>query len=315
MTPALAGLFRAHLRSWDTRRAATFAFAVASVLIAILYLWPGARTFSIFAETHGLTITFDGTVASAWRFPKMSMCRRLPSPLPPAARQSLASRCDPRLFEEHEFVEPVEILWPAGTTVELFRGEAGSDLEVRILSYREPPTQGELTIGKGSLLFVPSNAWARSGTIIYSGEVVLGAAASPGERGILLSGAYEVRHRPFLQNDSVLLRSGTLFAGDRVDMVTADDEPARNVYGFVAPRDDEPGLRATILTPASFALLRIDRLGAEPARIGPSWIDRAVTDPVLVAIPILLVFANYGLAILGFVLSGTETRRRGRHEG
>lgn len=295
------------------------------VLVVFAYSRSLGQVFLVEARTFGAVLTFEG-YGNAWRLPPLVLCEPRETPDPRATApvgQVCESRgtpapagpvCDPVLFAEHCFDSPVEVALPAGMTVGM-----SVDLDGRLrLRSQAAPQAAQLTDrvawGPGGVILVAPDAWRRSGALDFDGRVVIGADVGAGEDGWLVEGRYQIRERLLRQwldraAGPVEVVSGELLRGDRVEFRAEPAGGAVLARGFVAPSlaADEPGLLVTVASDpeATDAQFMVASFGAREVRVAPNWTDRAMRDPMLIALGAVVTFVG-GLVGLLLRASGGE---------
>ena len=279
-------------RPWPAR---TRKRRLATVLIGLLLIVgvvafsvrAGPRSFAVQVVTRGLEIVFDGSAMNAWRLEGVTVCFRNDarvsgaSPLP-----NHPSGCDPRLFAIETY-DALELVWGDGNLVQIARLGPDAPLEIQLLGVSAAPTQvGEQTLTVNSRILVSDAAWREGSTLTMSGQATLGKAPGPGSQFNVLSGSYAVSERLPWTSRPVVVARGELLSGDQASMVKAGlaGEPV-SVFGFIEPRGDgDTGFGATVYSPLGDDELSIDRFGAVEIRASPSWIDRWLANPALIAV-------------------------------
>lgn len=286
------------------------AAAIVLVLAALLaYLTPRPRSFAIEAQTRAVALSFAGGEAmNSWLLPDALVCvrhaRRTAGEVPVSADD--AKTCDPRLYD---IAHPVngQTTWRDGDVVSLARPGSGA-LEILVQKVgAQPPDVDGTALTESSRIVVPDGPSLDGLILNFAGHITIGDVPGPGSRHTLISGTYEVREAMPTQERPVPLLTGDLFPGDRIRILADGTENDVTSYGFVAVQSGADALEVVAYSPAGDSVLRADRFGAKPILTTPTWIDRVVHDPILVAITTIAGIVG---AILVFI--DVYTRVAGR---
>ena len=270
---------------WQARRSVSPVFVVAAVLALVLGLLPvasqwmgGRQTWILSTRTMGATFTFQG-MANAWPLTGVTLCEPLTTPLRVAPAETAGQRCDGRRYaqsqHDHRLFE-----WPDASAVELRAVPDG--IEILFLS----DAGG---VGKGSLVHVPTGAFAGLGALGFTGSVEIGTLMSTGAKAFLLDGHYAVREVGAIANwrgwRSNTVKEGELTRGDVVSVVERS-EPGRKSNGFghisLAGGDDVT-LEVVFLSSGQWGKLKIATFGQDhPTYIAPNWLERVLASPILI---------------------------------
>ena len=256
------------------------------------------RVFVITAETRGASISFDGA-GNRWSLEQPVVCT-------PKARPDMSITADPGPCDARRY----DLAAPASLTVNwgdssAVRLEAGQGLSLVILSHASIPV--------GTRIVLDQAAWERTGVLAVSGRVVIGEQIASGATHYLVSGQYEVRERPQFSVSTEIVRSGELRRGETARVVASGTSGTREdapVYAHITPAENAsqqvtvatgPGGTVASLPPevSSFEVNVIARPGrtaleigffggGEPSLITPTWVDRALSSPIFIALSLVL---------------------------
>ena len=305
--------FRPDPQSRGVRLAAVLAgFCAFSLALVALYGRDGSRSFAVEALTGSASVRFDGSERAVWKLDNAVLCARRPRHEAPAAASTGHPACAPGLYDVRE-ADSIEFRWPAGLA-------ASMEVEGDMLAITLSPVaagggaagldvgDGGAPLASGSRILLDREAVLRSSPLPVSGDVTIGAVPSGGASGILREGRYVVRETLPWRNVPITVSEGALFAGDRLSFVAAgaseaDSQPA---YGFLlGSNEGQPEFAITIYSALGPSRMRIDRFGNETAFVSPSWTERAVRDPILVAFTALFsllgLFSGFGRSIYAFL--------------
>lgn len=299
----LAGLGR---NGW-VRRAAV-ALGLTAVLAVLLVLTIGGRpgSYSTHARTRGLDVVFDAPSISAWRLEDVTLCLRdAGGRTAPGPGVSRASRlCDPKLYTVVGFENAQEFTWAPGTHLQISRVGYDTPLEIDVIAAgAEPVLLGGYAVTANSRLIIENEEWHEGSTMTLEGQVTLGDTPGSGSQFNVIEGKYSISEWPLWHNTPVEVVSGVLGAGDvvqMVDFVAGKDVPQRaNVFGFIGPAGkDEAGFLATLFSPLGQSQLQIDRYGAIRLYVQPGATDRALRNPLLLALGVFVaVMGGVALAV------------------
>lgn len=274
-----------------------------ATVLAAVYGRDGRRSFAVEVTTGRASVIFDGSERAVWRLERAILCARLPrGEAPPEVAES-HPLCAPGLYEIREG-RSMEFRWTAGQTVAI-----EVDGEMLVVTLGHVPSSQPIpdlsvgddgrALGPGSRILIDRSGRATSWPLPISGEIVLGSVPAAGVGGILLEGRYVVRETLPWRDMPITVSEGVLFAGDRLSFVSGSDRSSRQAqpaYGFVAEASTEtPTFRMVAYSALGPSRMRIDRFGNEAGFVSPAWTEKAVRDPVLAAVTVLLSL----LALLG----------------
>ncbi|MHA6642607.1 hypothetical protein [Mesorhizobium sp. A623] len=148
--------------------------------------------------------------------------------------------------------------------------------------------------------------WAALGVLSFNGTARVGNQVSSGETRTLLSGTYEVREKPLWSEDTEVLKAGKIRSGESAEIMTAGKEgrqPAE-VFGHIAKIEPgKPGFNVGLVSAPGPVSLEIGYFGgAKPANIAPTWMDRALTSPLVLALAFLLSVILSAVQFIGGIV-------------
>lgn len=315
-------------------------WALLAVAVAAILLYGAGRPRSYLIEARSMSadLTLTSTASGPWRFPALTACFRKEK-RDRSASTPAGSRCDARLFDEVHYGEPAEIAWSDGSRLELRRTDASWNAGLEILvkdpspgaENGRPVSPGRINgreLRPGSLVFVRNADWIAAGTLLFTGETVIGSVPFNNSSAILLEGRYEIREKPisasltdFLTGSSsstMPVQTGTFFRGDELRLVGSTPGSTKPVplSGYVAATGPEAaGLNFLLYGPAGSSVLEVNRYAAHtdgspgaPSRIEPSWMDRAIRDPFLLALSAILALLVASIEITNAVSGWLSSR-------
>ncbi len=292
-------------------------FVAFSLALIVLYGQEGRRSFAVEAVTGRVDVVFDGSERAVWKLEDAVICVRRPRGEAPAASSASHPACAPSLFDVRS-ARSVEFGWPAGQRVSIESDHTAFAVTLSAAPSPDAPGNVDLgdagpSLGPGSRIVLDGSAVLRSSPFPVSGEVTIGAVPSAGVTGILREGRYVVRETLPWRNVPITVSEGSLFIGDRLSFVATGTSPrvAQNVYGFLAARHSDDAGAAFQITAYSAlgpSELQIDRFGNETSFIAPSWTERAIKDPILIAFTalfsLLTLLGGLARSLYLFVLRG-----------
>ena len=281
-----AGL-RAALKVRGAIRGPLLSLAGALVLIvagATYYNIIKTRTVVLSGATELIEVRFDAP--RTWRLPETSVCT-LDRPArgvapPPDGRDG---PCGASEVEQGPFVA-LDVVWPRGAAVQIERIGEGALVVTIIAAPDRLAGDGDgerIALAEGARIV--SSGWGDSGgrALPVSGDATLGAPVRAGADALLIDAAYEFREALLWRETTVGVLDGRLLAGD-VARITERDGPAF-VEGFVAPEaPNRFGMRFVVVGGAHDAQIVVVRTGAAPFVISSRWSDRALKDPLALAL-------------------------------
>ncbi|WOI57476.1 hypothetical protein [Palleronia sp. LCG004] len=279
----------------------------------IAALWSGQRTFVLDATSGGIEITFAGKAdgeavsSSAWQLRDVTVCRLRKVP-DLRARATGEGSCPDTLYEITTRDE-LTVEWPAGTRLVLEGGTARG-LVIRVLG------GGSESFPADTVFVVPVEEWVRRGPLVFAGTAIVGGAANPNVNTLLLSGNWEARQSslaamPF-RDTTDIVKSGRLTHGTRATLMNGKT-PAL-VYGYITPSRNDGILEIALVSEPGDIALSIAQYGtARAVVLKPDLIDMLLSNPVLVALAIILALTEPTLSLLN--LLGFKTSRTLKDKG
>lgn len=309
------------LRSFRSRLPFLLALVGVPALVVVSYSIPLGQINLVEARTLGAQITTAGP-DTVWKLPTSTLCQNLgPSKDLRKAASWTERGCNPGLYETSK-IEQAEIRIPAGVRLSL-KSEPGGSILLRRLPEAEnlttiPPSIIRLNATHqwepGSLLRIDAEAWKEVALLEFAGNVAIGQEAGSGADAYLIEGRYEVRerflhqYRPWGNSDAdpTPVISGTLYRGDEVTFSRRDiDSHASEtvlVTGFIAPVFEQDARGFGIVVSSGFGQSQprfsVKSYGTREAHIKPTWVARALRDPVLLAMTAILGFAVTALTFI-----------------
>lgn len=290
-------------------------------LIVLSYSFPLGQVYLVEAHTLGARVTVTGPDA-VWKLPDATLCAdRGAGKDIKRATSWTGTGCNPGLYDVTT-LGGTEIRIPSGVQI-LLRAEADGSVLLRRLSDRPAQSDTPEKVVRlseqqrwtpGSLLRIDAGNWQRVTLLDFSGDIEIGQEAGSGADAYLVEGRYEVRehflrqYRPWgaVGAEPTTVVTGTLYRGDRVAFRKQgdDDPPVATVLatGFIAPglEKDKPGFSVVASSglDQKQAQLRIKSFGTREIHVSPTWIDRALRDPMLLALTAILGFAVTALTLV-----------------
>lgn len=291
---------------------------LALVAVVAVIVWESVRdpqrTFIVSARTTGATIVFDG-LANAWPLGPAVLCERLPNnELDPDRLTPPDEPCDQTAYKnvtgDHADARTnhVQIDWPDGgdpgtpdlRQARLLTNESG-DLEITL--------DGATDLKSGTRAILTRENWRSVGALAFIGSATIGNAIGSGERRLLLDGRYEAREPTGLRLSGPVTQTileGTLTRGEEVRIVQGPDAAPAPGYGHLAAAEpDQDGFHIVMISEPGSTELRLSTIGgdgtgtAEATRISPSWVDRTLKGPLLLALAFILTL-GIGVSQLSF---------------
>lgn len=309
-------------------------------LVIVSYSIPLGQINLVEARTLGAQITTAGP-DTIWKLPASTVCQTLGSNKNLNTAASWTGQgCNPGLYEISN-IKQAEIRIPDGVRISL-RTESGGGVLLRRLpeagdqATTSPPVirlNSTLQWEPGSLLRIRAEDWKDVALLEFAGNVVVGQEAGSGADAYLIEGRYEVREhflhqfRPWSHTDAdpTPVISGTLYRGDKVsfDQKSAGDQASASVLvtGFIAPVLQQNLRGFEIVVSSGFGQAQprftVKSYGTRETHIKPTWVARALRDPVLLAMTAILGFAVTALtfAIEVKKLASRETSQKADQTG
>lgn len=289
------------------------------VLIVLSYSFPLGQIYLVEARTLGARIAVSGP-DTVWKLPKVTLCTDRATKDIPRAASWAGAGCNPGLFETTD-LNGAEIRIPSGVEI-LMRAEADGAILLRRLDGQTTGAQAPVIRlsddqlwSPGSLLRISAADWQQVSLLEFAGNIVIGQETGSGANAYLIEGRYEVREH-FLRHvrlwdsdraEPMTVVTGTLYRGDKVSFRAEDPadgtERAVLATGFVAPMLGQGQRGFGVVTSSGLdkthVQLRIKSFGTRETHITPTWVDRALRDPMLLALTAILGFA---VTVLTFVV-------------
>jgi len=267
-------------------------------IAAIAMGFGATRTIIVEAQTTGLQITFSGQ-ANDWALGEVVVCTPRTKIDPSLERGT--GQCDARRYIEAKD-ENFRINWDRNANTIISAITPGA-LVLDI--------SGQLGMVDRTRVLLDQQSWASVGALTFTGTARIGFQLASGEAKMLLSGSFEAREKPFWSDSTEVLRSGSLRRGESAFVVVerGGEEVMAEVFGHITPSLTERlGVTVGIVSAPGPVHLQVGFFGSTiPTQIAPTWIDRALTSPLILAIAALLsillsalqVFGNVGTALAG----------------
>lgn len=287
----------------------TAAFGLAATL-AIFVISAGlgsVRTIVLEAQSTGVEIIFAGQT-NDWALTDVTVC------VPRAAIDRTLprgrGRCDARGYTEAESPS-VRINWNENASVVV----TSPTPDVVVLD-----VTGQARIADRTRIILNRESWLNAGALTFNGWARLGEQLASGERKMILSGSYDIREKPFWSENTEVLKRGVIWRGESATIVTrAENAPKpAEVFGHITPVEaGKPGFAVGVVSAPGQVFLQIGFFGAaKPTQIAPSWIDRALTSPLILALAALLsvmlslaqLLGNAATALYRFAREGSAPR-------
>lgn len=276
-------------RIWSVLRGLSLVAALA-FLLAIVLLSAGigaTRTILTEASVTGITIEFSGS-GEAWALPAATICVPLKRKLPRAQRGT--GICDQRGYSEQS--GPLTVAWRKGSRVVVQR----TDRQQLALT-----VEGVPDLEDTSRIIIDQKTLRSLGALTFTGFAVLGRPIDDGQTDMILSGEYEIRERsPFLASTEKI-RIGSLRRGETASVVDLSQEVPALQFGVLTLDEEERAVRVSMVSESGRIGMHLQFYGSgEPAVIAPSWVDRALVSPTILALVSGLVVVSSLLAIPRF---------------
>lgn len=273
-------------------------FVCICAIAAIAMGFGATRTIVVEAQTTGLQITFSGQ-ANDWALGEVVVCTPRIKIDPSLGRGP--GQCDARRYIEAKD-DNFRINWDRNATT--------------IISAITPGTlvldiSGQSEMVDRTRVLLDRQSWESVGALTFTGTARIGFQLASGESKMLLSGSFEVREKPFWSDSTEVLKSGLLRRGESAVVLVerGGKDNMAEVFGHITPSlAERSGVTVGIVSTPGPVRLQIGFFGSTiPTQIAPSWIDRALTSPLILAIAALLsillsalqVFGNVGTVLVG----------------
>lgn len=237
------------------------------------------RTIVLDAQATGLRVTFSGA-ANDWSLGSVTVCE--PRPRVAWTLPRGEGVCDARRYVETT-VEGLRVNWNANANVLVTSPSPGAlALDV----------SGQTGVADRTRIVLSRESWAATGALTFTGTALVGEQLASGETKMILSGSFEAREKPLWSANTEVLKSGPIRRGESAAVFTeARGEPVMaEVFGHVTPLEaGRPGFNVGLVSAPGPVFLQLGFFGAAaPTRVAPSWIDRALTSPLILALAALL---------------------------
>ncbi|MCQ0971981.1 hypothetical protein MLD63_16280 [Paracoccus sp. TK19116] len=259
-------------------------------MLAIVLLSAGigaTRTILTEASVTGITIEFSGA-GEAWALPAASICTPLERKRPRTERGN--GVCDRRGYSEQS--GPLIIAWREGSRVVVQR----TDQEQLALT-----VEGVPGLADTSRIVVDRKTWRSLGALTFTGFAVLGQPVDDGQTDLILNGEYEIRERsPFLASTETI-RTGSLRRGETASVVDLRSRVSALQFGVLTFNEEDRAIRVSMVSETGRIGMQLEFYGSvDPIVIAPSWVDRALVSPTILALVSGLVVVSSLLAIPRF---------------
>ena len=285
-------------------------------LVIAHYAFPSGRFYVVEARTLAMTATVVGHRQS-WRLPDAILC--VAKPLDP--RTLLDTTATDGLCPSTRYTrEPPRLLEPTlpdGARLRL-RLRPDDVLEIKPMGDTELTVAGA-TVDRRSFILLPAPAWRGMGVLTVAGDLRIGDDVAPASTHYLLEGRYEVRGEVLAYRVAewfgaatrpIILKTGRLTRGDRVDLMAAEGRaapagvtrPVMQAFVTAPANADDAGLDLVAVSVPDRAELRVTSFASSPRHVAASWTDAAVRDPFILALTALLTVCALVVTIIVDVL-------------
>ncbi|MET3662443.1 hypothetical protein [Aquamicrobium ahrensii] len=291
----LLGQWRVSRKGFAAVSAATGALAVIAIVgMIVISAGVGAdRTFILEATATGMDIRFAGQ-NNDWYLGQATICtprKRIERTIPRGT-----GVCDARRYAERRG-DAQRINWSPGAEVKLSSPQPHT-LVLELFGQEGWDDRTRVVIGK--------DEWATLGVLSFNGAARVGNQVSSGETRTVLSGTYEVREKPFWSDDTEVLKAGKVRRGESAEIMTAGEgeRQSAEVFGHVTQVEPgKPGFNIGLVSATGPVSLQIGYFGgANPANIAPTWMDRALTSPLVLALAFLLSIILSAVQFVGGIV-------------
>lgn len=262
-------------------------------IAAISLGFGSTRTFVVEAQTTGIQITFSGQ-ANDWALGKVVVCTPRPRADPKLPRGT--GVCDARGYTE-EVLGDLRLVWTHDATVTVTTSSNAGQAVRLVLEI-----SGQDGIADRTRVMLDAARWAEAGALTFNGTARIGEQLASGETKMLLHGSFEAREKPVWSATTEVLKSGLLRRGEAVSVVyPGADKPApAEVFGHITAADQGgSGFVVGLVSAPGPVWLEVGFFGAAvPTLIAPTWIDRALTSPLVLALAALLSILISALQIV-----------------
>lgn len=289
-----------HGLRWALSVLGIFVVTTVLLLIALTIFAPTRHSVVLDLTSRAVQLRFIGT--NDWTLPRLIVCKRLDKPR--FGRAAGGNNCNPAVFDETTRAAG-DIRWPNNSTV-LVRMWTPDQVQIVLRS-------STADLPAGSVLILNTQDWRQSGALAFIGTVVAGSPMQNGQKDVVEKGNYMVREQSsvveewFGRSGTHVIKTGTFSRGDAIRVIRAESVGATEVdaqmFGSLLPRGDstKSGFHLdAVSVPGDLALQVIYFGGASPVIIKPGWIERAQSDPALLAVAIVLALLGNVSQVLGF---------------
>lgn len=272
------------LKSIATMRLLLMVMAICGlVFFIIVSTFSKTRTFLIEAQTTAATIRFVGD-SNIWMIPNAAICRLKLQP--DLSQEETSSACD-RRFYNLENEESLVVAWRDGVTVKTTvsqRNELVIDVETDVM----PSFQD------GTKIILSPASWREAGALTFAAQVTIGTPIGDGEINFLSAGRWEAREAGLTtsmlrSNVTEVIKEGELVRGGTVT-VWSGEAPAET-FGHITPGSSLGGdyMDIIALSRPGDVELHLGYFGTtKPTVVRPDLIDAAISNPLLLALAIIL---------------------------
>lgn len=284
-----------------------------TVLVSALVLafgtyaaWPRPGSVIVEASTQGLTLGLTA-LADPWRLPSGTVCVRRGRGETSGGTGNDAHCGDRRLYAAYRF-DSAELIWPAGTELELTRTGAQDPLSIRIEILPTPTTlqmkwpepaepaepvetaiddrpgdidRGQVALAAGDIVHLDEAGWSSGIVLPFSNAVaIIGLPPTAGSSGYLIAGRFQMREQLPGRDLSTTVREGEFLLGDQVGIVSRAAADHRSSAHTVST-DDARSFRLAsgfITAPERRSFRGMQVLLSAPARDSALLIARQAND-------------------------------------
>lgn len=318
-------LRRVRLMARRTRLLRGSALLIVLLLTAVLawvYMAPRKSSFLVEGATYSATIHYladaqrnnwrlaPGVIVCYWMDPQSTDTQVSSDILDNATSKNEGSKhglCRAKQYRVRETSNALEFYWPTGTRIELVSGQHGQ----LIVDIIDAPKDGvsmealDQPITTFSRLVVPRKVFLESGMLPFSGELTIGKVASAGERRILQRGRYSIRERLPGRSNQIVVSSGELSKGDEIKFRHRfNNEEPITTFGFVSaffsegPEAGNVPFELVSYTELEYSEMQVRRYASVPNVVRPRWTGRAIHDPLVLGLTVVLTFSALCISIV-----------------
>ncbi|WP_147431245.1 hypothetical protein [Thiocapsa rosea] len=304
-----------------------------SLLLVVAFLFlaivlPTKHSYLLDVVTYGAEFLPDGSERSQWSLqPGVILCSRTSTP--PKTQQFSTKVCDRRHFAVTKLTKKLTFVWDRETRV-ILRSTGDGDILVHLDAVPEGGMDlGNALLGEGfetlpvhSQMIIRRAVLAESGSQPMSGEIKVGTVVKGGATGLLDKGSFAIRQSLLWRQNPITVQEGTLAHGDRISFLASRtlgrEKPPKEVtaYGYLSVHADAPGARGPkpfrmiVYTEPAKGTMRIERFGAKPSEVAPSWTDRALRDPWFLGLTAILSLGAIVTTLISSLKEIFARRRR-----